>query len=245
MSKSIASATLGVAIAMAAAVASSGAAQAGDGERRELGAHVHGEGALRIAVEGDAVVMELDAPGFDIVGFEHEATSDEDRAQIAAAIETLSNPGALFVVNGAAGCATTSVNVTLLSDDDEDHDHDGHAEHEDHDHAEHKDHDHDDHAEHQDHDHGDHAEHKDHDHGDHGDHDGHDHGEHAEARHTEFRSVYSVTCADPGAARSIDFAYFEAFPNAQALDVQIVTDAGAYVFEVTRAAPTLALDGVR
>ena len=49
-------------------------------ERRELGAHEHGHSTLTIAVEGTRVAMELSAPGADIVGFEHAAETDEQKA---------------------------------------------------------------------------------------------------------------------------------------------------------------------
>ena len=40
-------------------------------ERRELGAHEHGHSKLNLAVEGTLVVMEIEAPGMDVLGFEH------------------------------------------------------------------------------------------------------------------------------------------------------------------------------
>ena len=42
-------------------------------ERRELGAHEHGHSKLNLAVEGTLVVMEIAAPGLDVLGFEHPA----------------------------------------------------------------------------------------------------------------------------------------------------------------------------
>ena len=64
-----------------------------------------------------------------------------------------------------------------------------------------------------------------------------------EAAHSEFRAEYRLTCADPSAIDSIGFPYFATFPNAQELEVQIVSDRGARSFEVERAEPTLPLDG--
>lgn len=84
----------------------------------------------------------------------------------------------------------------------------------------------------------DHDEHAEHD--DHGEHD--DHAE--EASHTEFHAEYVLNCDNPDAISKIDFAYFEAFPNALELEVQIVSSAGAKAFEVERDAPTLDLRGM-
>ena len=82
-------------------------ALAGD-ERRQLGAHEHGHGRLNIAVEGGSVAMELIAPAADIVGFEHEPKTDEQRTAIEQAKGTLADPLALFVLPPSAGCRLTS-----------------------------------------------------------------------------------------------------------------------------------------
>ena len=116
---------------------------------RELDAHEHGVGALNIAIDGDTVAMELHAPGADIVGFEYEATSAEDRAAIDAAVALLAKPLDLFVLPTTAECSVTKASAGLESDEghedhaegDEHDDHaDGHADGDGHD-------DHDDHAE--------------------------------------------------------------------------------------------------
>ena len=195
-------------------------------EKRELGAHEHGHGELNIAIEGQALAIELHVPGADIVGFEHVATSDEDKARIEEAKTVLSKPLDLFVLPDSAGCTLTEGSVELVTEGGDHEDHDDHAEHKDDDHADEK--------------HDDHAEHKDDDHAG----EKHDHEEHAEeAGHTEFRAEYAITCADPGALDSIRFVYFEKFPNAEELDVQMISDKGTAGFEVERDAPTLDLSG--
>jgi hypothetical protein len=80
------------------------------------------------------------------------------------------------------------------------------------------------------------------DHDEHDDHSDEDHAEHAEeAGHTEFHAEYALTCDNPDALTEITFAYFETFPNAQEVDVQIITASGAQAFEVERHAPVLDL----
>ena len=96
---------------------------------RELGAHVHGIGALNIAVQGAEVAMELHVPGSDIVGFEHEAETAEDKAALAAAVALLERPLELFKLPEAAGCVVTEAKVALETEaHDHDHDAEGHAE---------------------------------------------------------------------------------------------------------------------
>ena len=68
---------------MATLAALAATAPRAEDAHRELGAHVHGIGALNIAVQGAEVAMELHVPGSDIVGFEHEAETAEDKAALA------------------------------------------------------------------------------------------------------------------------------------------------------------------
>ncbi len=221
-----------------AVVASSAAAE----EARELDAHEHGVGALNIAIDGTTVAMGFQAPGADIVGFEYAAESAEDRAAIDEAVAILAKPLDLFVIPAAAECNVVQASAALESED-------GHDEHE-HSHEEHADaeHDHDEHA------HEEHAEaehdHNEHKHEEHAEaeheHDKHDHDKHAEAEasHTEFHAEYALSCGNPDALTSIDFAYFGVFENARELEVQIVTASGAQAFEVERDEPMLDLRGM-
>lgn len=181
-------------------------------DKRELDAHEHGVGTLNIAIEGATIAMAFEAPGADIVGFEYAAESDVDLAAIDAAIATLGAPLDLFVVPEAAACTVTEALAELEGGDDDAH----------HEHAE-------DH--HDEHGHDDHDDHKDEDHEDHAD----------AANHTEFHAEYTLTCDNADALTSISFAYFDTFPNAKEVEVQMITASGAQAFEVERDAPVLDL----
>ncbi|MEO9516987.1 MAG: DUF2796 domain-containing protein [Paracoccaceae bacterium] len=231
-------------------------------DSRQLDAHEHGVGTLNIAIEGTTVAMAFEAPGADIVGFEYAAESDADLAAIDTAITTLGAPLDLFVLPEAAACRVTDAKAELETEDDHDdhgeEHHDDHADekHDDHDHEEHADekhddHDHEEHAdeEHDDHGHEEHADekHDDHGHEDHADekhddHDDHGHEERAdEAGHTEFHAEYTLACDNPDALTQITFSYFETFPNALEVEVQVITDSGAQAYEVERDEPVLKL----
>ena len=202
-------------------------------ETRGMSAHVHGHGSLSVAWEGDRIALSFKAPGADIVGFEHPAESEADKAAIAAALAQLARPQELFRFPEAAGCAATEVAAELETEDEHDEHDDEHAEHADeHDDAHKDEHEHkDEHAEHED-------EHKD----EHAD----EHAEHAgedEEHHTEFHAEYMLACAAPAAADRIEFPYFELFPNALELEVSAVTGKGAHVFEIARDDPVLDLAG--
>jgi Protein of unknown function (DUF2796) len=85
------------------------------GEQRQLGAHVHGHGRLNIAIEGKKVSMELEAPGADIVGFEHEPETAEQKAAVAEAQAKLANASALFTLEPKARCELDRVKVARES----------------------------------------------------------------------------------------------------------------------------------
>ena len=87
----------------------------------------------------------------------------------------------------------------------------------------------------------------DHGHDDHDedDHDEDDHDDHSEEPgHTEFHAEYLLECGNLSAISTITFSYFEIFPNALELEIQVVSDKGATAFEVEREVAKLDLRGV-
>jgi hypothetical protein len=114
-----------------------------DHEHGSLGAHEHGVGRLNAALDGQTLELELEleSPAMNLVGFEHIATSDADKAKVAAARAQLEKPLALFSLPAAAGCKVVSQELEspLFGDkpDADDHDEDeadkdGHEHHHDH-----------------------------------------------------------------------------------------------------------------
>lgn len=125
-----------------------------EAEVRQVDAHVHGGATLAIAVDGKSVTAELETPLYNILGFEHEPETAEQKESVEKAEKQLSEPSALISFNDEAGCNALPVtSMTELFDHDEHHE-DDHAHHDDHDDA-----DHDDHEDHEDHD--DHSDHRD------------------------------------------------------------------------------------
>ena len=179
---------------------------------RQLNAHEHGIAALNIAIEAPLVVMEFHAPGADIVGFEYAAKSDADFAAISAALKILEAPLDLFVLPKGARCAVQEVQVELESDADHDVNEEDHQDHDDE---------------------------NDHKHEDHDDHDEEKHA--ASSGHTEFHAEYRLICSNIEALTQIDFAYFEVFPNSKQVELQLISQSGARVFDIERSAPRLDL----
>jgi hypothetical protein len=136
---------LAAGVELAAAVAGVGHAQ----EHRHVGPHVHGQGTLNIALEGSRLSMEFEAPGMDIVGFEHSPSTPGQKSTLDNAEKQLKAPRTLLQLPVSAGCTVADAKVTIegkLGGNDAGDDHDHGAE--DHDHADDDDHDHDGHHEH-------------------------------------------------------------------------------------------------
>ena len=118
------------------------AADEHDHEHGSLGAHEHGVARLNAALDGQTLELELDSPAMNLVGFEHVATSDADKAKVDAARARLEQPLALFNLPKAAGCVVENQELESplfgdKPDADDDHDEDtkdeeGHEHHHDH-----------------------------------------------------------------------------------------------------------------
>ena len=73
-------------------------------EHGSLGAHEHGVASLNVALDGQTLEIQLESPAMNLVGFEHEARSDADKAKVAAARQQLEQPQALFALPIEAKC---------------------------------------------------------------------------------------------------------------------------------------------
>jgi len=97
-----------------------------------LGAHEHGVANLNAALDGNLLELQFESPAMNLVGFEHAAKSDADKAKVAAAKRELEQPLSLFALT-SGDCKATQVELEspLFGDADHDHDHDhDHHDHE-------------------------------------------------------------------------------------------------------------------
>ncbi|CAI8999714.1 DUF2796 domain-containing protein [Pseudomonas chlororaphis] len=97
-----------------------------DHEHGSLGAHEHGVARLNAALDGQTLELELESPAMNLVGFEHAASTDADKAKVDAVRAQLEKPLALFSLPPAAGCvvAQQELESPLFGDKPEDHDED-------------------------------------------------------------------------------------------------------------------------
>jgi len=115
--------TIGTACILTAAMAAAAFSAFAEEPQRQLGAHVHGHGRLNIAIEGKKMDMELEVPGADIVGFEHEPSTAEQRSALAEAKAKLANANVLFAPEPKAGCALEQAKVTIEAGHEHEHEH--------------------------------------------------------------------------------------------------------------------------
>ena len=78
-------------------LAASGSAAADD-HFRQHDAHVHGVVEVNIAQDGQDLLMEIHAPGADVVGFEHAPQTDEQKAAVENAIAKLKAPDSTWML---------------------------------------------------------------------------------------------------------------------------------------------------
>ncbi|WP_020584423.1 ZrgA family zinc uptake protein [Endozoicomonas elysicola] len=195
---------------------------------RHADAHVHGAGHLNFAIEGHQVHLELETPGFDILGFE-SITSDTQRGQLKDALNELKKDD-LWSFTPAASCTLKTASASASGEHGEGH-HDHHADADDHHDSHHDDHGHDKH----------HAEADDHHeshHDDHGHHKQHaDSDDHHESSHMDIAATYVYECANIAKLNSISTQLFQRFGNSEQLKVQGFTDSGQIAGQMSRQRP--------
>ncbi|WGZ94400.1 MAG: DUF2796 domain-containing protein [Candidatus Thiothrix putei] len=80
-------------------------------EHEEHGAHEHGAATLAIAAGAEGLEIMLESPAANIIGFEHAATTDEDKQKLTDAVKKLEAGAELFSMNTEAGCTLKSAEV--------------------------------------------------------------------------------------------------------------------------------------
>ncbi|EHP3972937.1 DUF2796 domain-containing protein [Vibrio parahaemolyticus] len=186
-------------------------------EYRQHSAHVHGHVEFNIAQDGSDLLLEITAPGADVVGFEHAPENAEQEKTLQHAVATLEDSNALFAINPQAQCEIEEVHV----------EHTLGGQHEEHEHHDHEGHDHDEHA------------HHDHDKHDHDGHEGHDHSEHSD--HGEFTVQYRFHCAQVGELSHIQTDWFNQFPSTESVNVNQFTDTTQSATSLTKSNTQIAI----
>lgn len=80
-------------------------------ETRQHGAHVHGIGQLNVVLDGDELVVELESPGANIVGFEHGPENEQQSHAVHEAVELLEDGVKLFALPADAQCTLHEASI--------------------------------------------------------------------------------------------------------------------------------------
>ncbi|ODA33049.1 hypothetical protein A8L45_11905 [Veronia pacifica] len=207
-------------------------ASAAENEHRHHKAHKHAEVLMNLIQSDSSVMIEIEAPADDVVGFEHQPKNKKQQKLIDDAVAVLNDASRIISFNPEAQCLVKEASIKHGFNDghDEHHDHDKH-DHDKHDHDKH-DHDKHDHDKH-DHDKHDHDKH-DHDKHDHDkhDHDAHHDGEHSD-EHSEFIVSYSFECQSPEKLKTLSTEWFSVFTSTREIKLKGITDKGSTTAELT------------
>ena len=178
------------------------------GEKRHHDAHVHGVAHLNAAVEGTSLHLEFTSPAANIVGFEHEPRTPEQKEGVRNAIEKLEDGSKLFVLSPEAQCRLSKSSVKTDIEHDGDHDADADHEHE-------------------------HEKDAHHGKGKDNDQEHHEENEDEHARHSEFHSEYRFVCENPGKLIQMDVMLIQSFPGIEHIEVQLLTETKQTAQELT------------
>ena len=167
-----------------------------------LDAHVHGEAELNIVFEGRELLMELESPSFNLVGFEHEPKSLDQHKLVENTIESLKDFRLIASISPEADCklidASISTTMKGLGDGRQEHHEDEHHEDEHHEDEHHED-----------------EHHEDEHHED-------EHQHSAKEIHSEFSATYSLRCDKPENLKSIQLEIFSTFELMEEIVVQMI-----------------------
>ena len=75
------------------------------------GKHEHGVASLSLAIDNKGLEISLDSPAANLVGFEHQPSTDEQSQQVAKVKAQLENPTSLFDIPAAAECSLTKTEL--------------------------------------------------------------------------------------------------------------------------------------
>lgn len=211
-----------------------------DHETVQHGAHVHGQANAFVVLEGRNLSVVVESPAANIVGFEHRAATEEQRAIVLAAQETLEQSERVLKIQGGdcqLQAAETDVSQ-LLREDAEPHSDHGHHHHEHH--AASK---HDTKGEQPKHSHKEAHQHASNERSSHKAADsskehGHKH-EHGEHRHADVSVNYEFVCAQPDRIERLQFTAFEAFSGIEKITAQWINDAGQGASDLGPRSPIL------
>ena len=180
------------------------AQSSGSPDYRAMEAHQHGQAELRILLETNRVEMEFESPAFNLVGFEHKASSSLEKKAVKNAKAFLESPADLISFGGTAcSPAAIQVDVSSVSNQEDKHQHDD----DEHDHE----------AEHQEH-----------------DEPSHEHEHETETSHADIIARFSFSCGNKSDLSYFVINFFRVFPGLEKIKALWVSETGQGSMQLTR-----------
>lgn len=87
-----------------------GAAWASE-QPRQHDAHEHGHATMNLALTGSELVLELESPAMNLVGFEYQPTSDEDKKKVESAASLIQHPEKWITLDTEARCSLEQAHI--------------------------------------------------------------------------------------------------------------------------------------
>lgn len=207
---------------------------------RDLDAHEHGAAVLTMVLDEGIVLIDLQSPWYNLVGFEHTPSTDADKQAVNEALEFLANPQNLFTFD-AGNCSGQLIEMDVGMpgiEMAEAHSHDDKHSHGD-EHAHNEEHTHDDEHSHDD----EHTHDDEHAHNDEHKHDeAHDHADHG--THSEMLASYDFDCDGSTMPTTFTAELMQRFPGIETLQVEFVGPGGQSAATVTASSVEVSLEPV-
>lgn len=178
-------------------------------EHRAHGSHEHGAAKLDIILAGNELAFEWVTPAANLLGFEHQAKTDEQKQKVNEVAALLTDPSNIVDLPESAGCSlgSSQINSDLLMAEKEHHDEHEHEDEHDHEHADEHEHEHENEHEHEENHAGEHEHEKNH------------------STHADIAVSYLFNCSNPSAITQLPVTLFEHFPLTEKVQVQgIIND---------------------
>ncbi|SNC64101.1 Protein of unknown function [Marinobacter sp. es.048] len=93
------------------------------------GAHQHGHAELQLAIEGNQIDLIFTSPAYNLLGFEHRARTDDQKALVRETTEWLERTPLINTPDASCTVASVEVYHEAGGDSDDHHEHDDKAEH--------------------------------------------------------------------------------------------------------------------
>lgn len=88
-------------------------------EHHEHDAHVHGIGKMNLILENQQIQIEMSFPSINVVGFEHQPSTPEQKELVKQSLSNFKNPANVFVFPPEAQCEVSAATADMVFENEE------------------------------------------------------------------------------------------------------------------------------